>query len=157
MQLLQEVKKYPDFKHIWLDRDQLTRSLGFDIVAREYIDLTAVGVSELGDLLVKSVMWLETVNELLGNTDKLYLDQLLEVGRVYATELKNVMAIDSSLKITEGATHAKATRPYIEASKKANTLKAYSKFLERLIENINKLHYTIKSRDERMHHVERKY
>lgn len=133
------------------------RSLGIDLEERTYWSLADIGISELPDLLFKSLMTLEYISETLSTAKKLYLDQNLETERVYSDVVKRLISMEDGYKVTEARAHAKTHDEYIQSAKKLNTLDAYVDYLNRLIENLNRYHYTVKSRIDGMKQVEKKY
>lgn len=155
--ILDEVKRFPELSHIQIDRDSIMRSIGVNLSSLEYTPLSSLGMDDLPDLQFKSLMWLEYLNEILSTAEKEYLDQNLETERVYSTSVKLIMSQNTSYRVTEAKAHAKTHPDYIAHMQKLHTLKAYTDYLERLIDNINKYHYTIKGRIEGMKQVERKY
>jgi len=155
--ILDEVKKYPELSEILIDRDKLLRSLGIDMVTREYIVLAELTIPELQDLQIKSLMWSETVNEALSTAELLRDKQAGETERIASEVIKNMMSMETEYKVTEAKAHAKASPKVIEASNKLSTLVAYCKFLDRLRETIDKYHYTVKGRTRKMDEIERKY
>lgn len=156
--ILESIRQYPELSHIYIDRDTIMQSIGVNLNTLEYTPLTSIGVDDLPDLQFKSLMWLEYLNERLGDTQREYLDQNLESERVYSTSVKNIMSKEpATYKVTEAKAHAKSHPDYINHMKKLHVLKSYADYLERLIENLNKYHYTIKGRNEGLRQVERKY
>ena len=152
--ILTEVNSNANLKPIWLDREKLMNSLGIDIENRKFIDLSTVDNQTLADLEVKSLMWIETVNEILATTEKLEKDLELEIDTQVNRALK---AAPSSTKVTEARSAAKSTDDYVRLQKGLNTVSAYAKYLSRLLDNLEKVHYTIKGRSGRMAKIERKY
>jgi hypothetical protein len=153
MSVLEEVRRNPAYKSIWFDRNALMNSIGIDLDNRQYIDLTKFDVDFLYDLLVKSLMWMETISETLATAKKLRNDKELEADTLYNQALSRTDA----KKVTEAKAEASADPAYVSAKKGFNTLYAYVDYLERLLVNLDKYHYTIKSKIEQSRNIERKY
>jgi predicted transcriptional regulator len=129
------------------------RSIGINLEDREFLDLSNIPLDELYDLLVKSVGWMENISSVLSLTKKLMLDEELEVNSVQAA----AMSRSTSTKVTEARASAKADPAYLAAHTRYNTLVAYVEYLERLLVNLDRYHYVIKSKLESLRVVERKY
>lgn len=142
---------------MYLDRTRLHRSLGVDLDNREFVSLTKLGVSELPDFLMKSWMWMETINEYLTDTEKFHLDQGVETERVFAVVVKSIMAQEEGYKVTEARAHAKSHPDYVEQTKKLNTLDSYVNYLKRLYDNLSRYHYMVKSRMDYVQSSEKGY
>lgn len=153
MSILDEIKRHETYKSVWVDRNEIMRSLGVDLDRREFLDLSAMAIDELSDLLVKSLMWMETINERLATAKKFRLDKELESDRIMNQVLRGL----DTKKVTEAKAEAKSHPDYIAAYKTYNTLYAYVDYLERLITNLDKYHYVIKSRIDYNRNIERKY
>lgn len=142
---------------MWLDRGRLHRSLGVDLEKREFLTVTEIPVSDLSDFLTKSWMWLETINELIGDVQKLRLDQVVESKRIFSVVVKTIMAQEEKYKVTEAKAHAETKPEYIQETALLNLLTAYEDYLERLYDNLKVYHYMIKARFDYMVTAERGY
>jgi hypothetical protein len=129
-------------------------SLGIDIENRRYIDLSQIPIEEISDLVMKSLMWMETINETLGTAKKAYMDQKLEVENVFNRAIRN---IPDKTKVSEAKAEAKSNPEYLEAEKSSNLLSAYVEYLNRLLDNLDKYHYVLKGRLDSHKNIERKY
>jgi len=157
MSILEDIHQHHEYSSIWIDRDMLMRSLGIDLTTREYIVLNDVTPNELGELLLKSLMWMETVNELTSTSKKLKLDKELERDKCYDDRLHTLILTDPTIKMTEAKAIASSHKEYINLSKELNLLTAYVEYLSRLLDNLDRYHYVIKSRVETLKSIERKY
>lgn len=153
--LIEELKKYEKFKHLVVDRNEAMNSLGMDIQNHEFVDLNKIPLEELNDLIVKSLMWIETINEKLYTAVKYKLDAEIERDKYIANGVK--ILLDSGSKTNDAKSQVKGTVEYVEAHKKLNTLEAYCEYLKSLVENIQRYHYVIKSRIDSMKSIQSKY
>lgn len=152
--ILDEIKNHGSFKHLWIDSVGIHRSLGIDLKARAFLELTKSTPEELYDLLMKSLMWMETISEVLSTAKKLRQDKELEVDTSLNQALRNA---GGGGKVTENKAVAKSHPEYIAAVKLYNTIYAYADYLERLLVNLDRYHYAIKSRIDASRNIERKY
>lgn len=153
MSILSEIKRHEKYSGVWLDSKQIMRSLGIDLDKGEFVDLSVLTHDQLYDLLMKSLMWMETINETLSTSKKLRLDKELETDRIINQILRSLDA----KKVSEAKAEAKSHPSYISASKDFNLLYSYVDYLERILTNIDKYHYAIKSKIEQTRNIERKY
>lgn len=153
MSVLQKILKNPDYKDVWVDRQAMMRSIGIDLDGRTYVDLSALGPTELFDLLTKTVMWEETLNEALTNAEEKRDDTQVDADAVY----NKVLTLADTKNVAQAKASAESNPTYISIKKQVNTLKAYVGYLERGIKNISKWHYVIKLKIESSNMVERKY
>jgi hypothetical protein len=140
--ILDEVKQYDALKNIQIDRNKIMNSLGIDLENSQFINLSNIHTEELHDLIMKSLTWMERLNEVLATSKKIYLDLELEADKVFNEQIRSSQA----LKATDAKALAKTSDEYIRYQKKVNLLNAYVDYLERLIKNIDKLHYALKNR-----------
>jgi len=157
MGILSDIRQHAGLKEIWIDRNKLMMSLGIDLENAEYIVLNQLSPEEVADLLVKSLMWMETINEKVGTAKKFKMDEELERDRVFNDVVRKLMGIEDGLKVTEAKAAAKSHHEYVADSKRYNTLAAYVDYLSRLLDNLDKYHYAIKSRIDAARNIERKY
>lgn len=154
MSILNEIKRHQKFNNLWFDRDKLMLSLGIDITERKYMDLGNIDVASLSDLMMKSLMWMETLNEIHSTAKKMKMDEELEVDRVFNEVIKK---LSKEVKATEAKAAAKTHEEYVASQKRYNTISAYVDYLDRLITNLDKYHYAIKGKIDSLRNVERKY
>jgi len=152
--IVEQIASHPKYSSLAINTHKLMNSLGVDIVNRRYIDLSNIPNEEVSDLVMKSLMWMETINEILGTVKKSYMDQKLEVDSVFNRALRN---LPEKTKVSEAKAEAKSNHEYIEAEKSSNLLSAYVDYLNRLLENLDKYHYVLKSRLDHAKNIERKY
>lgn len=153
MSILDDIRRHESYKSVWIDRNAIMKSLGIDLDKREFVDLSVLPPDALYDLLVKSLMWMETINEILATAKKYRLDKELEADRVMNQVLRGL----DTKKVTEAKAEAKSHPDYISAYRTYNTLYAYVDYLERLLTNLDKYHYAIKSKIDHNRNIERKY
>jgi hypothetical protein len=154
MSVLNELLKVEKFKSIWIDRNKLMDSLGINLDRREFLDLSSIGIDELYELMMKSLMWMEYISDVLSRAKKLKMDEELEKDAV----LNRVLAMGTpDKKVTEAKAEAKSHPDYLEAHKRYNTLVAYVDYLDRLLVNLDKYHYVMKAKMESSRNIERKY
>jgi hypothetical protein len=151
--ILEEIKQYDALKSIQIDRNRIMNSLGIDLENSQFINLSNMHVEELNDLIMKSLTWMERLNEVLATSKKIYLDLELEADKVFNEQIRASQAT----KATDAKALAKTSDEYIRYQKKVNLLNAYVDYLERLIKNIDKLHYAIKGRLDSVRGVELKH
>lgn len=153
MSILNEIKRNERYKDIWVDRDAIFKSLGIDLTERRYLSLSELSYAELDDLLMKSVMWMETVSELVSTAKRMRMDREAETDRLYNEALRRI----DIKKATEAKAEAKSAPEYLASLRLFNTLYAYVDYLERLVTNLDKYHYAIKSKVDSNKNIERKY
>jgi hypothetical protein len=151
--ILEEIKQYDALKSIQIDRNKIMNSLGIDLENGQFINLSNMHVPELNDLVIKSLTWMERLNEVLATSKKIYLDLELEADKVFNEQIRASQAT----KATDAKALAKTSDDYIRYQKKVNLLNAYVDYLERLIKNIDKFHYAIKGRLDSIRGVELKH
>lgn len=153
MSILDEVRSNEKYKSIWVDRNSLLKSIGIDLTERRFVNLSEISHEELYDLLMKSLMWMETISEVTATAKKLRMDKELETDRLYNDALRQIDA----KKATEAKAEAKSNPQYISSLKGYNTLYAYVDYLERLMTNLDRYHYAIKGKIDSNRNIERKY
>jgi predicted metal-dependent hydrolase len=151
--ILEEVKSYDALKSIHIDRNRIMNSLGIDLENSQFIDLSNVHTEELNDIIMKSLTWMERLNEILATAKKIHLDLGLEADKVFNQEIRK----STAGKATDAKASAKTSDDYIRHQKKVNLLDAYVDYLERLIKNIEKIHYAVKGRLDAVRGVELKH
>jgi hypothetical protein len=151
--ILEEIQSYDALKPIHIDRNKIMNSLGIDLENSQFIDLSNVHTEELNDIIMKSLTWLERINEVLATAKKIYLDLGLEADKIFNQEIRK----SSAGKATDAKALAKTSDEYIRHQKKVNLLDAYVDYLERLIKNIEKIHYAVKGRLDAIKGVEIKH
>lgn len=151
--ILEEIKHYEALKSIQIDRNRIMNSLGIDLENSQFINLSNMHTEELNDLIMKSLTWMERLNEVLATSKKIYLDLELEADKVFNEQIRASQAS----KATDAKALAKTSDEYIRYQKKVNLLNAYVDYLERLIKNIDKLHYALKGRLDSVRGVELKH
>lgn len=151
--IIDEIRRNPKYKIIWFDRNALMRSVGMDLDNRQYLDIAAQAQEDLYDFLMKSLMWMETINETLSTAKKMKLDTKLDIDKIY----NDILRSSEASKVSEAKAEAESHPTYITSTKEYNTLTAYVDYLERLLTNLDKYHYTIKSKIEQSRNIERKY
>lgn len=157
MRLLDEIKNDPELKHLWIDRNKIMKSVGFDLDDMSFLYISQYSISELDELKLKSLMWQEYVSEVLATTDKMCRDQEAIAEEVSAEVVKSIMAQNTEYKVTEAKAYAKTHRDVKAATRRYNTLKAYNAYLARLMDGLSMYHYTIKSHVDALQNAERKY
>jgi len=151
--ILDEIRSYDALKSIQIDRNKIMNSLGIDLENSQFIDLSNIHTEELNDIIMKSLTWLERLNEVLATSKKIYLDLGLEADKVFNQEIRK----SAAGKATDAKALAKTSDEYIRHQKKVNLLDAYVDYLERLIKNIEKIHYAVKGRLDAIKGVELKH
>jgi hypothetical protein len=151
--ILEEIQGYDALKPIHIDRNKIMNSLGIDLENSQFIDLSNIHIEELNDIIMKSLTWLERLNEVLATSKKIYLDLGLEADKIFNQEIRK----SSAGKATDAKALAKTSDEYIRHQKKVNLLDAYVDYLERLIKNIEKIHYAVKGRVDAIKGVEIKH
>jgi len=152
--IVEQIKNNSKYGSLAIDNRKLMHSLGIDLENRRYIDLSNIPNEEISDLVMKSLMWMETINEVLASTKKSYMDQKLEVDNVFNKALKN---LPQKTKVSEAKAEAKTNHEYLQAEKNSNMLSSYVDYLNRLLDNLDKYHYVLKSRLDHAKNIERKY
>jgi hypothetical protein len=151
--ILQEIKEYSELKSIFIDRNSIMNSLGIDLENGKFIDLSNMHTEELNDIIMKSLGWMERLNEILATSKKIYLDLGLEADRVF----NNAIRKSTTSKVADAKAVAKTSEEYIKHQKQVNLMDAYVDYLERLIKNIEKIHYAVKGRLDAVKGVEIKH
>jgi hypothetical protein len=151
--ILDEVLKIEKFRKVWIDRKKLMNSLGIDLDTRTFLDLRNIQPDELYDLMVKTVMWMDTVGHTLSTSRKLMMDEELERDSV----MNRVLSNSTAARASEAKAEAKSDPAYLDAHQRYNTICAYVDYLDRLLTNIDKYHYVIKAKMESLRSVERKH
>jgi hypothetical protein len=151
--ILEEIKQYEALKSIQIDRNRIMNSLGIDLENSQFINLSNIHTEELNDLIMKSLTWMERLNEVLATSKKIYLDLELEADKVFNEQIR----LSQGTKATDAKALAKTSPEYIKYQKKVNLLNAYVDYLERLLKNIDKLHYALKGRLDSVRGVELKH
>lgn len=152
--IIEQVASHSKYSSLAINTHKLMNSLGVDIVNRRYIDLGDIPREEISDLVMKSLMWMETINETLGTVKKAYMDQKLEVDSVFNRAIRN---LPQKTKVSEAKAEAKSNPEYIQAERDSNLLSAYVDYLNRLLDNLDKYHYVLKGRIDASKNIERKY
>ncbi len=137
-----------------IDRKKLMGSLGINLETREFIDLSSMGVEELYDLMMKSLMWMEHISEILSRAKKIKLDKELESDLALSESMSKV---SSASKVAGMKAEAKLNPEYVNAKREYNKIAVYVDYLERLLVNLDRFHYVIKSRIDHSKNIERKY
>lgn len=151
--ILQEIQTYDALKSIQIDRNKIMNSLGIDLENSQFVDLSNMHTEELNDIIMKSLTWMERLNEVLATSKKIYLDLGLEADKVFNEQIRK----STTSKATDAKALAKTSDDYIKYQKKVNLLNAYVDYLERLIKNIEKIHYAVKGRLDAIRGVELKH
>jgi hypothetical protein len=151
--ILQEIQTYDALKSIQIDRNKIMNSLGIDLENSQFVDLSNMHTEELNDIIMKSLTWMERLNEVLATAKKIYLDLGLEADKVFNEQIRK----STTSKATDAKALAKTSDDYIKYQKKVNLLNAYVDYLERLIKNIEKIHYAVKGRLDAIRGVELKH
>lgn len=150
---MDRILKNPKYASIQIDRGEILDSIGLYLDKKQFLDLSQVPPGDLYDLLMKTIMWMERVSDALSRAEKMKLDEELERDVV----MNRVISTLTAKRVSEAKAAAKSHAEYIEAHQRYNSLVAYVDYLKRLISNLEKYHYVIKSRVELMSSVERKY
>lgn len=128
--------------------------MGIDLSARTFIDLSQMDADELMDVLAKSIMWMESLNNTYSLAKKYMLDEELEMSVV----LNRILSRPTQgRKVAEAKAEGKADPEYISANKRFNLIASYVDYLERILVNLDKFHYVIKAKLEYMRSLEYKY
>jgi hypothetical protein len=151
--VLQEIKEHDELKTIHINRNLIMNSLGIDLENSQFIDLSNIHTEELNDIIMKSLTWMERLNEVLATSKKIYLDLNLEADKVFNEAIRK----SPGAKATDAKASAKTSDEYIRYQKRVNLLDAYVDYLERLIKNIEKIHYAVKGRLDAIRGVEVKH
>ena len=151
--IFDEINSHPALRVIQIDRNKIMNSLGIDIENSRFINLSNIHAEELNDLIMKSLTWMERINEILATAQKIYMDLQLEADKAFSEEVRN----SGSSKATDAKALAKISPEYIKYQKKVNLLKSYVDYLERLIKNLDKIHYAVKGRLDALRGVELKH
>lgn len=152
--IVEQIKSHSKYSKLSIDNGKLMNSLGIDIVNRRYLDLSHIPNEQISDLVLKSLMWMETINELMATVKKTYMDQKLEVDVVFNKAMRN---LPTNIKVSEAKAEAKTNHEYVEAEKNTNLLSSYVDYLSRLLDNLDKYHYVLKGRLDHAKNIERKY
>ena len=151
--ILEEIKSYDALKVIHIDRNHILDSLGIDVVSGQFINLSTIPAEELHELIMKSLTWLERINEVLATAKKIEMDLNLEADKIFNEELRK----SNSSKATEAKASAKSSQAYVTYQKKVNLISSYVDYLERLVKNLEKIHYSVKGRLDALRGVELKH
>lgn len=143
----------PEYAGIQINRDELLNSIGLYLDKNQFLDLSQIPYGDMYDLLLKSIVWMEKVSDALSRAEKLKLDEELERDVV----MNRVLSTIQTKRVSEAKAAAKSHADYISANKRYNALVAYVDYLKRLLVNLEKYHYVIKSRVEAQQAIERKY
>ncbi|MCA1800731.1 MAG: hypothetical protein LC650_05510 [Actinobacteria bacterium] len=152
--IIEQVRSHSKYNSLAVNNKNLMKSLGVDLENKRFLDLGTIPNEEVSDLIMKSLMWMETINELLGTVKKANMDQKLEVESVFNRAMRN---LPEKVKVSEAKAEAKSNPEYISAEKNSNLLSAYVDYLSRLLDNLDKYHYVLKSRIDHAKNIERKY
>lgn len=152
--VVEQIRSHSKYSSLAVNNKNLMKSLGVDIENKRYLDLSTIPSEEVSDLIMKSLMWMETINELLGTVKKASMDQKLEVDSVFNHTMRN---LPDKVKVSEAKAEAKSNPDYINAERNSNLLAAYVDYLSRLLDNLDKYHYVLKSRIDHSKNIERKY
>jgi hypothetical protein len=106
------------------------------------IDLNETATQELNDLLVDSLYYIENISEVLAECDKRKRDAESDMDVVF----NRAVSSQTGLKVTEAKALAKGSEIYQTAQKKYNTLYAWSDYLKRYMDTLEKYHYAVKNR-----------
>lgn len=153
LSILDEIEQNDSLRVIRVDREKIMKSLGIDLREGQFLNLSNLHTEELNDLTMKSLTWLERLNEILSTAKKIYMDMDLETNKIFNEQVRN----SGMSKATDAKAAAKTSDDYIRYQKKVNLLNAYVDYLERLVKNVEKLHYTFKARLEAIKGVEVKH
>lgn len=151
--ILDEIAQYESLSVIHINRNLILNSLGIDLENSRFINLSNIHTEELNDLIMKSLTWMERINEVLATAKKIQMDLELDADKVYNEEVRTA----KSARATEAKATAKSSEEYIRFQKKVNLLTSYVDYLERLSKNLDKIHYAVKGRLDSLKGVEMKY
>lgn len=157
--ILEEIDRYEALAVIKIDRARILNSLGLDIENSRFLNLSNLGIPELNDLLMKSLTWIERVNEVLSTAKKISMDLELEGERIFNEQLRRASSggDGGSVKVTDAKAAAKTSEEYVVHQRKVNLLSAYVDYLERFSKNLDKMHYAFKGRLDSMRGMEQKH
>jgi len=151
--ILQEINSYDSLSVIQIDREKILNSLGIDLENGQFIDLSNLHIEELNELIMKSLIWMERLNEVVSTTKKIYMDLSLESDKIFNEAVRK----SGSTKATDAKAAAKTSEEYLSYQKKVNLISAYVDYLERLIKNLDKIHYAVKGRLDSLRGLELKH
>lgn len=151
--ILEEIQSYESLSVIHIDRKRILDSLGIDIESGQFINLSTLHIEELNDLIMKSLTWLERLNEVLATAKKIEMDLNLEADKIFNEQLRN----SNTSKATEAKALAKSSQTYVTHQKKVNLISSYVDYLERLVKNLEKIHYSVKGRLDALRGMEVKH
>jgi nitrous oxide reductase len=156
--ILEEIRNYQSLSAIFIDRDRILRSLGIDLENSQFINLSNTGIEELNDLIMKSLSWMERLNEVLATAKKISMDLSLESDKVFNEAIREAnLSSEGSRKVSDVKAIAKTSEIYIAYQKKLNLISSYVDYLERLVKNLDKIHYAVKGRLDSLRGVELKH
>lgn len=151
--VLNEINSHDSLTVIQIDRNRILNSLGIDLENSQFINLSNLHIEELNDLIMKSLTWMERLNEILATSKKIYMDLSLESDKVFSEAVRR----SGQTKATDAKAAAKMSDDYISYQKKVNLLSAYVDYLERLVKNLDKIHYAVKGRLDSLRGMEMKH
>lgn len=151
--ILEEILSHESLEVIHIDRNRILNSLGIDLENSQFINLSNLHTEELNDLIMKSLTWMERLNEVLSTAKKIYMDLSLESDKVFSEAVRK----SGHTKATDAKAAAKMSEEYLAYQKKVNLISAYVDYLERLVKNLDKIHYSVKGRLDALRGVELKH
>ena len=151
--ILDEILNNAKFRKVWIDRNKLMNSMGFDLEKRTFLDLSNISPEELYELMLKTILWMDTIGNTLSTAKKMMLDEELHRDG----QMNLILARSTAARASEAKAEAKSDPEYLEAHQRYNTIYAYVDYLERVLTNIDKYHYVIKSKIESLRVLERRY
>lgn len=151
--ILSEISKYDSLSVIHIDRNRIMNSLGIDLDNNQFINLSGLHIEELNDLIMKSLTWMERLNEILSTAKKISMDLSLESDKVFNEAVRR----SGESRATEAKAAAKTSEEYLSYQKKVNLISSYVDYLERLLKNLDKIHYAVKGRLDSLRGVELKH